>query len=198
MYSLLPYCNLCTGLWFVFGRYLPPECFDLNRTPLISSKVKFESWQSVKDWPENSFSGNVNVAGAHAKLSLALQVDVWSVGVIFYQMLFGKRPFGHNQCQEQLVREDTIINARRVEFPTRPSVSHEAKVSSLLLLSLLVFSFCRKCLKSFNDAQRLSTKCLAFGQMLIQHIFQYTIYTQSYAVFEGTILRAHLRGAAQA
>jgi len=72
--------------------YLPPECFDLNRTPLISSKV-----------------------------------DVWSVGVIFYQMLFGKRPFGHNQCQEQLVREDTIINARRVEFPTRPSVSHEAK-----------------------------------------------------------------------
>jgi serine/threonine protein kinase len=92
LYSLLPYCNLCTGLWFVFGRYLPPECFELNRTPLISSKV-----------------------------------DVWSVGVIFYQMLFGKRPFGHNQCQEQLVREDTIINARHVEFPTRPSVSHEAK-----------------------------------------------------------------------
>jgi serine/threonine protein kinase len=110
---------------------------------LISSKVKFESWQSVKDWPENSFSGDVNVAGAHATLSLPLQVDVWSVGVIFYQMLFGKRPFGHNQCQEQLVREDTIINARRVEFPTRPSVSHEAKVSILLLLCPLVFSFCR-------------------------------------------------------
>lgn len=143
LYSLLPYCNLCTGLWFVFGRYLPPECFELNRTPLISSKVKFKSWQSVKDWPENSFSGDVNVAGAHTKLSLPLQVDVWSVGVIFYQMLFGKRPFGHNQCQEQLVREDTIINARHVEFPTRPSVSHEAKVSGLLLLCPLVFSFCQ-------------------------------------------------------
>ncbi|KAG0581805.1 hypothetical protein M758_3G010700 [Ceratodon purpureus] len=72
--------------------YLPPECFDLNKIPLISSKV-----------------------------------DVWSVGVIYYQMLFGKRPFGHNQCQEQLVREDTIVNARKVEFPSRPSVSLEAK-----------------------------------------------------------------------
>jgi hypothetical protein len=34
--------------------------------------------------------------------------------------------------------------------------------------------------------------------MLIQQMFQYTIYTQSYAVFEGKIVRAHLRGAAQA
>ena len=61
-----------------------------------------------------------------------VQVDVWSVGVIYYQMLYGKRPFGHNQCQEQLVREDTIINARKVEFPARPSVSQEAKVCTLL------------------------------------------------------------------
>lgn len=86
--------------------YLPPECFDLNKTPLISSKV-----------------------------------DVWSVGVIYYQMLFGKRPFGHNQCQEQLVREDTIVNARKVEFPARPSVSLEAK------------EFMRRCL-TYDQANR--------------------------------------------
>lgn len=86
--------------------YLPPECFDLNKTPLISSKV-----------------------------------DVWSVGVLYYQMLFGKRPFGHNQCQEQLVREDTIVNARKVEFPTRPSVSLEAK------------EFMRRCL-TYDQADR--------------------------------------------
>lgn len=72
--------------------YLPPECFELSRTPLISSKV-----------------------------------DVWSAGILLYQMLFGRRPFGHDQTQERILREDTIIKARKVEFPSRPSVSNEAK-----------------------------------------------------------------------
>ncbi|KAL2239259.1 UNVERIFIED_CONTAM: Serine/threonine-protein kinase TOUSLED [Sesamum indicum] len=72
--------------------YLPPECFELNKTPLISSKV-----------------------------------DVWSAGILLYQMLFGRRPFGHDQTQERILREDTIIKARKVEFPARPSVSNEAK-----------------------------------------------------------------------
>lgn len=57
-----------------------------------------------------------------------IQVDVWSVGVLFYQMLFGKRPFGHDQTQERILREDTIIKAKKVEFPTKPAISNEAKV----------------------------------------------------------------------
>ncbi|PWZ33772.1 NPL4-like protein [Zea mays] len=50
------------------NKYLPPECFDLSKTPFISSKV-----------------------------------DVWSAGVIFYQMLYGRRPFGHDQTQERIL-----------------------------------------------------------------------------------------------
>ncbi|XP_013606450.1 PREDICTED: serine/threonine-protein kinase TOUSLED-like isoform X1 [Brassica oleracea var. oleracea] len=72
--------------------YLPPECFELSKTPMISSKV-----------------------------------DVWSVGVLFYQMLFKKRPFGHDLSQERILREDTIIKAKKVEFPAKPAISNEAK-----------------------------------------------------------------------
>ncbi|XP_057445477.1 serine/threonine-protein kinase TOUSLED isoform X3 [Lotus japonicus] len=86
--------------------YLPPECFELSKTPLISSKV-----------------------------------DVWSAGILFYQMLFGKRPFGHDQTQERILREDTIIKARKVEFPPRPAVSNEAK------------DLIRRCL-TYNQAER--------------------------------------------
>ncbi|XP_010535773.1 PREDICTED: serine/threonine-protein kinase TOUSLED-like isoform X2 [Tarenaya hassleriana] len=86
--------------------YLPPECFELSKTPMISSKV-----------------------------------DVWSVGILFYQMLFGKRPFGHDQSQERILREETIVKARKVEFPARPAVSNEAK------------ELIRRCL-TYNQADR--------------------------------------------
>ncbi|KAL2634507.1 hypothetical protein R1flu_005986 [Riccia fluitans] len=86
--------------------YLPPECFEVHKVPLISSKV-----------------------------------DVWSAGVLFYQMLFGRRPFGHDQTQERILREDTIVKAHKVEFPSRPSVSSEAK------------EFIRRCL-TYNQADR--------------------------------------------
>ncbi|KAH7561221.1 hypothetical protein JRO89_XS10G0194900 [Xanthoceras sorbifolium] len=86
--------------------YLPPECFELSKIPLISSKV-----------------------------------DVWSAGILFYQMLFGRRPFGHDQSQERILREDTIIKARKVEFPSRPAVSNEGK------------ELIRKCL-TYNQAER--------------------------------------------
>ncbi|CAK7329227.1 unnamed protein product [Dovyalis caffra] len=82
--------------------YLPPECFELSKTPLISSKA---------------------------------------TGVLFYQMLFGRRPFGHDQTQERILREDTIIKARRVEFPSKPTISNEAK------------DLIRRCL-TYNQADR--------------------------------------------
>ena len=58
---------------------------------------------------------------------------MWSAGVLFYQMLFGKRPFGHGQTQERILREDTIIKAHKVEFPSKPSISNEAKVCMSLM-----------------------------------------------------------------
>ncbi|CAH8383266.1 unnamed protein product [Eruca vesicaria subsp. sativa] len=93
--------------------YLPPECFELSKTPMISSKV-----------------------------------DVWSVGVLFYQMLFRKRPFGHDQSQERILREDTIIKAKKVDFPAKPAISNEAK------------DLIRRCL-TYNQADRPDVLTLA-------------------------------------
>eukprot|EP00873_Tetraselmis_striata_P036570 jgi/Tetstr1/456834/TSEL_043508.t1 len=72
---------------------------------------------------------------------ISSKVDVWSVGVIFYQMLYGKRPFGHNMSQENIMRENTITNAKQVEFPAKPAVSVEAK------------DFIRRCL-SYQQSAR--------------------------------------------
>jgi tousled-like kinase len=79
--------------------YLPPECFDVNKTPMISNKV-----------------------------------DVWSVGVILFQMVYGKRPFGHDLSQEQILRNQVMQNATEVQFPTKPATSVDCK------------DFIRKCL----------------------------------------------------
>lgn len=72
--------------------YLPPECFEVQNIPKISSKV-----------------------------------DVWSAGVIFYQMLYGKKPFGNDLSQREVLQQRVISNARNVIFPSKPVVSQEAK-----------------------------------------------------------------------
>jgi len=63
-------------------------------------------------------------------------VDVWALGVIFYQMLFGCRPFGEGQTQEKLLQENTMLRATHVEFPAKPGVSNEAKVRNGFGLSI--------------------------------------------------------------
>ena len=58
---------------------------------------------------------------------ISSKVDVWSVGVIFYQCLFGRKPFGNEQSQASILHENTILKATEVIFPEKRPVSKEAK-----------------------------------------------------------------------
>lgn len=57
---------------------------------------------------------------------ISSKVDVWATGVIFYQMLFGKKPFGNNLSQQKIL-VDNIITTSVLEFPTKPVISKEGK-----------------------------------------------------------------------
>lgn len=59
--------------------------------------------------------------------NISSKVDVFSAGVVFYQMLYGIRPFGEGKTQEGMLKEGTMTGALRVQFPDKPVVSEAAK-----------------------------------------------------------------------
>jgi tousled-like kinase len=51
----------------------------------------------------------------------------FSVG-IFYQCLYGQKPYGHNLSQAAVLENEIILNAKEIQFPNRPQISNEAKM----------------------------------------------------------------------
>ncbi|XP_058478116.1 LOW QUALITY PROTEIN: serine/threonine-protein kinase tousled-like 1 [Solea solea] len=85
------------------------------------------------------------------------KVDVWSVGVIFFQCLYGRKPFGHNQSQQDILQENTILKATDVQFPVKPVASNEAK------------AFIRRCL-AYRKEDRIDVHQLGSDPYLLPHI----------------------------
>ncbi|CDW74566.1 protein kinase domain containing protein [Stylonychia lemnae] len=66
------------------------------------------------------------------------KVDIWSVGVIFFELLYGQKPFGHDKSQQAILQDQTILKAKEVIFPSKPQVSDACK------------DFLRKCLSYYQ------------------------------------------------
>jgi tousled-like kinase len=54
------------------------------------------------------------------------------LGCIFFQCLYGRKPYGHNQSQAAILENQTILKAKEVEFPAKPIISDVAKVKQNL------------------------------------------------------------------
>lgn len=55
--------------------------------------------------------------------------DIYFFPLYFKTMNFLFQPFGHNQSQQDILQENTILKATEVQFPVKPVASNEAKVS---------------------------------------------------------------------
>lgn len=58
---------------------------------------------------------------------ISTKVDVWSVGVMFYQMIYNKRPFGNGMTQNEVYKKNVMLNAHKVTFPPKPNITQESK-----------------------------------------------------------------------
>lgn len=87
---------------------------------------------------------------------ISSKVDIWSAGVIFYQMLYGKRPFAEGESQRRIWQEKLIVqSARALHFPDTPKVSDEAK------------GVIRGCL-AFNESDRYDVAALSQNPYLFR------------------------------
>lgn len=145
-------------IWRLKGRVLIGTCFYtcyfLNYSVILIFDFYWKLSIRCRYLPPECF-----VIGKNPP-KISSKVDVWSVGVIFYQCLYGKKvfiiilytkfcfktntinmytffllflqPFGHNQSQATILEENTILKATEVQFANKPTVSNEAKVVLLV------------------------------------------------------------------
>lgn len=81
----------------------------------------------------------------NSKQKISNKVDIWAVGIIFYELIYGIKPFGNNMSQEKILKEGIILKATNITFPSKPSLSDNCK------------EFIKGCLK-YNQEFRFSVK----------------------------------------
>ncbi|KAK2962721.1 putative serine/threonine protein kinase [Blattamonas nauphoetae] len=108
--------------------YLPPECFRPSSTPGFGRSLGEREDEGRRE----------------ERPRISPKVDVWSVGVLCYQLLFARRPFGHDMSPAAILSTHTIYNAHQVPFPN-------------IAISEACRNFVTQCLQH-NPSQRLDAR----------------------------------------
>ena len=45
------------------------------------------------------------------------KTDIWSIGVIFFELLYGRKPFAEGVSQTKILKQGTMLKAVKVDFP---------------------------------------------------------------------------------
>ena len=98
---------------------------DFGLAKIVESntdKVQLTSQGVGTYWylPPECFEDRKNV-------DISSKVDIWSVGVILFEMFFRKKPFGQNYTQDKLLKDKVMQNAKVVDIPNKPNISEECK-----------------------------------------------------------------------
>ena len=110
----------------LFNEYMEVKLTDFGLAKIIEENTDYIQLTSQgvgTYWylPPECFEENKNIA-------INSKVDIWSLGVISFEMIFNKKPFGQGcSSQKNLVKEKIIQNAYKVEFPQKPEISDDLK-----------------------------------------------------------------------
>ena len=66
---------------------------------------------------------------------ISSKVDIFSIGVIFFELLFNRKPFGDNMSQKQILNNEIMLKAKKVIFPKDIPASNECKAFLKVLLA---------------------------------------------------------------
>lgn len=115
---------------------LKPQNILIKFDPFTLKIADFGLAQYV---PEKNYMDNLRGSPLYMAPEILLKkkynykVDLWSVGIILFECLFGRAPLAHKNCQELL---EIIRNKTRIKYPSTIKISNECKD---LLNRLLVY-----------------------------------------------------------